>query len=263
MDMGIAGKVAIVTGATRGIGSAVATLLLQEGGSVYGTGRTPQSVAAAKEQFAFAGDRVELAVADAGDPETPARLVVDAVHRFGRLDIVVNNAASLVYKSMDDLMRADWEKLAGEKLVSYSEIMRAAKPHLESSSGAIVNISGVAGSIPAGEAPHVGAVNAGIIAVTRFFASQYAPSGIRVNAVSPGDTNTGRREERIKKAEEQGLSRHEAEAKFAEDIPLSRPVEPAEVAGVVVALCSTSFGSVTGVNVIVDGGKHIRYSAQQ
>lgn len=257
MDLGLKGKVAIVTGATRGIGQAISNALLEEGASVLGTGRSRVSTEASAAD-AFEG-RFLLTTCDLLDPSAPAALVEMAQSHFGRLDIVVNNAASFEYRSFEELDRDDWYGLVTQKLVASAEIIRAAIPYLAlSHEGAVVNIGGIAGCIPSGDTPHVGAVNAGIFNMTEFFALRLASQGIRVNTVSPGDTRTDRREERLRRLQDgRGMSRTLADNELSSLIPLGRAVEPEEVAAAVVMLCSSRLGSVTGVNILVDGGRHV------
>ena len=257
MDLGLQGKVAIVTGATRGIGQAISRVLLDEGASVLGTGRSHASVEGAAVET-FEG-RFHLTTCDLFDPSATAALVDTAQSHFGRLDIVVNNAASFGYRSLAELNRDDWIGLVTQKLIASAEIIRAAIPYLAlSHQGAVVNIAGVAGWIPSGESPHPGAVNAGILNMTEFFALRLASQGIRVNSVSPGDTRTDRREERLRKLQdERGMSRALAEKELTSLIPLGRAVEPEEVAVAVAMLCSSRLGSVTGVNFLVDGGRRV------
>jgi 3-oxoacyl-[acyl-carrier protein] reductase len=254
MDLGLQGKVAIVTGATRGIGQAISRVLLDEGASVLGTGRSHASIEGrAVENF---GGRLQLTVCDLFDPSAPAALIDTAQSHFGRLDIVVNNAASSESRSLAELNRDDWNSLVTQKLIASAEIIRAAIPYLAlSHQGAVVNIAGLTGWIPVGESPRPGAVNAGILNMTEFFASRLASQGIRVNSVSPGDTRTDRREERLRKLQDvRGISRALAENEMTRLIPLGRAVEPEEVGVAVAMLCSSRLGSVTGVNFLVDGG---------
>ncbi|MDA8046037.1 MAG: SDR family oxidoreductase [Actinomycetota bacterium] len=263
MDTGIAGKVAVVTGATRGIGAAMVRSLVAEGASVFGTGRSPESVETARAGLGDDRRNVVLAPADLNDPAAPERLVGLALETFGRIDFVINNAASFAYRSLAELTPADWQELAQQKLVAYSAIIDAARHQLVANRGAVVNVAGIAGCVPTGETPHVGAINAGILSTTRFYAALLAADGVRVNAVSPGDTDTDRRQDRLARLEATGLSRDGAERRLSSSIPLGRAVAPSEVAGVAVALCSVQFASVTGINVLVDGGRHVHYSVTQ
>lgn len=263
MDMGMQGKVALVTGGTRGIGAAVSKAFRDEGASVFATGRSARSVATAAKADAGPEGRLIFGVLDLADPTAPNRLVAEVTERFGRIDFVVNNAASFTYRSLADLSASDWMELTQQKLVGYTGFIQAAQDQLVANKGAVVNVSGIAGCVPTGETPHVGAVNSGIVSMTRFFASLLAAHGVRVNAISPGDTDTDRRQERLARLESEGLSRRAAELRLAASIPMGRAVSPTEVAGVALALCSPHFASVTGVNVIVDGGRHIHYSSAQ
>lgn len=263
MDTGLGAKVVIVTGATRGIGRAIAQCMLEEGAHVLGTGRSEASAEAGRRALDAGADRLALVVADLADPQSPGRIVSQAREHFGQVDIVVNNAASSGFRSAGGLQPEDWLDLARSKLVGYASLIEAARDDLLANKGAVVNVAGIAGSVPTGEVPHIGAVNAAIVSATRFYAAELAGLGVRVNAVSPGDTNTDRRTERLARLQATGLSLAEARSRLAANIPMGRLVEPSEVAAAVVMLCSEPFRPVTGVNLIVDGGQHVHYSAVQ
>lgn len=258
MDLDLDGKAVIVTGASRGIGSAIAKLFLEEGAFVLGTTRSKDTILPAVQATGTTG-RLRVAALDLLDPEGPATITHRALEEFGRIDAVVNNAASFEYLTMDDVSRTHWWELAQQKLVFSCDVIRHARAALAASgNGAVVNVAGIAGCIPRGEAPHVGAVNAGVINMTQFFAAKLAPQRIRVNAVSPGDTSTDRRQARLVRLQsERGLTREAAEAELAAALPLGRAVTPEEVAAVVVMLCSSRLGGVSGSNILVDGGSFV------
>jgi NAD(P)-dependent dehydrogenase (short-subunit alcohol dehydrogenase family) len=255
MQLELSGRIALVTGATRGIGAAIAATLAEEGATVIGTGRSPDSIAAAAERAGGRSPVADYVIADLNDPHAPARLVEAVASRFGQLDILVNNASSSPPTTMGELRRQDWLDLTGQKLAAYTELILAARPLLRASdSAAVVNIAGITGHVPRGDAPHRGAINAGILNMTRYLAMRLAPDRIRVNAVSPGDTNTGRRQARLRRLVAEGLTQAQAEAQLTEGIPLGRTIQPTDIASAVTVLCSPRFGAVTGAALLVDGG---------
>jgi NAD(P)-dependent dehydrogenase (short-subunit alcohol dehydrogenase family) len=252
---GLAGAVAIVTGGTRGIGRAVVELLVSADARVLCTGSRDTTVAGLRESMARYGPAVAVVRQDMAAEDAGPRLVQAAVDMFGRLDIVVNNAGGYEYKDPDRVDRADWLRLFKLKTVGYWSLATAAFERLEASRGSVVNVAGTAGVIARPGAVHVGAVNAGVISMTESLALAWARSGVRVNAVSPGATDTDRFATRARQyATTHGVTAEASRAALSADIPVGRPADPYEVARVIVTLSSPWLTSVTGTHVIVDGG---------
>jgi NAD(P)-dependent dehydrogenase (short-subunit alcohol dehydrogenase family) len=250
---GLAGAVAIVTGGTRGIGRAVVDRLAAAGTRVLCTGRREETVAALRESLARYGDAVTVVQQDMAAADAGPRLVQAAADTFGRLDIVVNNAGGYEYK--DSLDRSDWLNLFELKTVGYWSLATAAYPYLQASRGAVVNVAGTAGVIARPTAVHVAAVNAGVISMTESLALAWAGAGVRVNAVSPGATDTDRFATRAgQHSAAHGVTEQASRAALAAEIPAGHPADPREVARVIVMLSSPALTSVTGTHVIVDGG---------
>lgn len=251
MDLGLEGKVAVVTGASRGIGRAVVEALLQE---------TVKVVAGARNVETLAGlDDVIGVTADLSKPEGPAKLVDTAVAAHGGIDFLVNNAAG-VKIHMDGFAGAtdeDWTWIFETNLMSAVRTTRAALPHLLERGGAIVNVSSLNGRIPATEGPEYSAMKAALNNLSRSLALELAPRGVRVNVVSPGPvlTDMQTRADGIgaEVAAAGGGTIDEYVAAVEHAAPLGRWAEPEEIASVVVSLLSEKFGYVTGAEVAVDG----------
>ena len=252
---GLAGAVAIVTGGTRGIGRAVVDLLAAAGARVLCTGSRDTTVAALRESMAGYGSAVAVVRQDMAAEDAGQRLVQLAAGTFGRLDIVVNNAGGYQYKDPARVDRADWLRLFELKTVGYWSLATAAFGHLAASRGCVVNVAGTAGVIARPGAVHVGAVNAGVISMTESLALAWAGAGVRVNAVSPGATDTDRFATRARQyAAAHGVTAQASRTALSAEIPVGRPADPREVARVIVTLSSPWLTSVTGTHVIVDGG---------
>jgi NAD(P)-dependent dehydrogenase (short-subunit alcohol dehydrogenase family) len=252
---GLSDAAAIVTGGTRGIGRAVVALLAAEGARVLCTGTQESTVASLRATMARYGPAVTVVRQDMRAEDAARRLVQAAADKFGRIDVVVNNAGGYEYKEPGQVDRRDWLSLFELKTVGYWSLATEAFGYLEASRGSVVNVAGTAGVIARPGAVHVGAVNAGVISMTESLALAWAPAGVRVNAVSPGATDTDRFATRARRyADMHGVTSEAARAAMSAEIPVGDPADPHEVARVIATLSSPSLTSVTGAHVIVDGG---------
>lgn len=249
--MRFADKVAVVTGATSGIGQEVAGRLLAEGASVVAVGRNQ----AALDRLASTADPGRLAVwaGDVTSSDAPAAIVEAAAQRFGGLDILVNAAGIIGSGTLESTSDEAWDRMLDVNLRAPFRLMRAAAPLLASRRGAIVNVSSVTGlrSFPGVLSYCVS--KAGVDHLTRCAALELAPQGVRVNAVNPGVvvTNLHRR---AGMGEEQYAAFLE---RSRETHPLGRPGQAADVASVVLFLASDEASWVTGETMPVDGGRHL------
>ncbi|HEX4526603.1 MAG TPA: SDR family oxidoreductase [Gaiellaceae bacterium] len=242
MDLGLTGKVCVVTGSTGGIGLAVARELLVEGAHVVTSGRRPDGVGA----LHVAGD-----LAQPGEPE---RLVAAAEARFGRIDCLVNNVGGTQVRSLDEVSDEDWQRSFDLNLMTAIRTTRAVLRGMrERRSGAIVNVSSTSGKRPSATLPEYSVMKAGMLSYSRLVADVYAKDGIRCNAVTPGPTATEAWIGAGGLAEQQG-SRDEVLAKVGAGRPLGRLAEPEEIAAVIVFLLSERASYVTGAAWSADGG---------
>ncbi|HET7450276.1 MAG TPA: SDR family oxidoreductase [Gaiellaceae bacterium] len=240
MDLGLAGKVCLVTGSTAGIGFEVATRLAAEGAHVVTTGRRDEGPG----ELHVAADLTELGA--------PDRIVSTAVERFGRIDGLVNNAGGTEIRKLAELTDDDWQQSFELNLMTAVRTTRAALPHMQPGS-AIVNVSSTAAKRPSLGMPDYSVLKAALLSYSRLVADLHAADGIRCNAVTPGPTATGAWLGAGGLAEQQG-DRDEVLAKVAAGRPLGRLAEPAEIADVIVFLLSARAGYVTGAAWSVDGG---------
>jgi NAD(P)-dependent dehydrogenase (short-subunit alcohol dehydrogenase family) len=240
VELGLAGKVCLVTGSTAGIGLEVARQLQAEGARVVTTGRS----AGGAGELHVAADLTERGAAD--------RLVAQTVERFGRIDGLVNNVGGTDIRKLAELTDDDWQRSFELNLMTAIRTTRAALPHMERGAS-IVNVSSTAGKRPSGGMPDYSVMKAAMLSYSRLVADQVAGQGIRCNAVTPGPTATAAWLGEGGLADQQG-KRDEVLAKVGAGRPLGRLAEPAEIASVVVFLLSERASYVTGAAWSADGG---------
>jgi NAD(P)-dependent dehydrogenase (short-subunit alcohol dehydrogenase family) len=249
--MSFAGRVVLVTGAGRGIGRAIALAFADRGAAIaihyYQSSESALSVA---EEARARGARVELIGGDLADPAVPAAVVGEAVARFGRIDVLVNNAGVYITTPLDRVTLEQWDRTLAINLRAPFLLSQAAAPHLRHSPGAaIVNVASDGGLSPrpgfAVSAPYVSS-KAGLVMLTRLLALELAPE-IRVNAVAPGVI-----------ASKTGPMPQKARERFVPLTPLHEVGTPADVAAAVVYLASDAARFVTGQILSVDGGLVVR-----
>lgn len=189
--MNLTGKVSLVTGASRGIGRAVAEALASAGGDVVISARTSSDVerVAAELDDSLPGHVVGIA-ADVSQPEECARLVAETVAALGRLDVVVNNAGVGVLSSIEDLSVADWRTQIDTNLMGVFCCTKAAIPHLKSTEGWVINIGSLAGRNPFAGGSGYNASKFGLVGMTEAMMLDLRHSGIRVSIVMPGSVDT-------------------------------------------------------------------------
>jgi 2-hydroxycyclohexanecarboxyl-CoA dehydrogenase len=228
--MRLNGKTALITGGGAGIGAATAAIFRQEGARVFVVDKD-------------AGDFV----ADVADPKSAALAVAQAVKQFGRLDILVNNAAMRNYSAVADATPEEWRAVLDVNLTGAAGFCRSAIPELrKAGKGAIVNVSSCYGVTGRKGMAIYDATKAGLIALTRTLAHEEAAHGIRANAVCPGSTYTDFHKKR-------GLG---ADARDDNSL-LGRWARPEEIAWPILWLASEEASFITGTTLMVDGGLHI------
>lgn len=242
------GKVALVTGAGRGIGRSVALILAQLGADVAVVSRTRAELDEVVSEIAGAGRRGLAIAADMGDPDAPARVTEAWCSHFDRLDILINNASQVVRKRAEDTQPEDWDALLSSNVKGMAEMCRLSLPHLRQSAGAaIVNMSSITGLVGTPLRAAYAATKMAILGYTRVLAKELAPEGIRVNAVSPGFIDTAFVMPFL-------TSRAGALEDVLTHIPMGRVGQADEVAWPIVFLASPAASYITGQTIVIDGG---------
>lgn len=251
MNLGLEGKVVLVTGASRGIGAATARLLKAEGALLALSARQPESLdAMAKELDAFAIPADLTVSADAD------RAVAATVEKFGRIDVLVVCAGAAkggLFWEIDD---ATWQTSFDLKFFGMVRLLRAAAPVMAKQGfGSIVVVVGNNGRQAHPRMLPGSAANAACLAVVKGLAEELAPSGVRVNAVNPGPTRTSRWTNMIADmARASGRSEAEVDAEQLSRIPNGKITEPEEVARMVAMMASDTMASLNGAAITIDGG---------
>lgn len=254
--MTVDGKTALVTGASRGLGKAIALGFAKEGWAVALTARTADALEAVAEEALAAGAPAALAIpSDLSRPDAPADVVAQTVQRFGRLDALVNNAGDT--KRGDFHVLTDADHLSGFEVKYHGAVRfcRAAWPHLEAAKGSIVNIAGIGAQTPVAEFTIGGPVNSAMINLTKALSKTAKNGAPRVNVVCPGLIVTDRLATRIRKvAEEEGVGFDDAREILRQRLGLDRFGDPEDIASMVHYLCSDRGAYVNGATLVVDGG---------
>jgi len=246
-------RVALISGASRGIGAAIARELSAAGLSVALVARSGDALDALAAQLP--GPALALP-ADLSEPDAAARAVAAARERFGRLDVLVNNAGATPRGDFLGFSDADWDAGFALKFFGAVRLCRAAWPLLAERAGAIVNIAGIGGRTGSAEFAIGGAVNAALSNLTKSLADRGVREGVRVNAVNPSAIATERTQVRIDAlARERGLDPAAAAAELARTLGVARFGAPQEVARVVAFLVSDAASYMQGAIVDVDGGQ--------
>ncbi|MFQ5571571.1 MAG: SDR family oxidoreductase [Rhodothermales bacterium] len=257
METGLGGKVAMVSGASKGIGKAIAWALAAEGVQLSLCARTEQLLRAVAEEVQAKYHVACLPhVADLSHAEGIRGWVHATLERFGGIDILVNNAGAAQGGPFLTLPDQAWWDSWQLKLFGYIRVAREVFPHLQRRGGGrIINIIGVAGVQMFPNYMIGGAANAALLNFTKALADEGAPHGILITGVNPGPIHTERWDGLLLKwGETKGVSPKEAEAELLRDVPLRRAGLPEEVASLVVFLASELSTYITGTTIAIDGG---------
>ena len=249
----LAGKSVLVTGAARGIGAGIAEAVVDEGGAVALLDLDP----AGAETAARLGDAAHYFACDVRSLAEVERAVAEAERALGGLDGLVNNAGINAYFDAVDMTEEDWDTVFAVDLKAAWMLAKAALPGLIERRGSIVNISSIQAQLTIeGFFPYA-AAKAGLEGLTRSLALEYAPQGVRVNAVAPGYTDTRLLREWLDQQPDPQAALDSVLGK----IPMRRVATPREIGNVVAFLLSDQSSAITGATIAVDGGLGVRFAS--
>jgi NAD(P)-dependent dehydrogenase (short-subunit alcohol dehydrogenase family) len=249
-------KVAIVTGASSGIGRATALAFVRAGARVAAVGRHQEPLATVAAEIALQAPDAQpplTIAADITEAGSPDRVVGDVVAQAGAVDILVNAAGIIAAAPTDQTSDEVWDRMMDINVRAPFRLMRAAYPHLKARKGNVVNVSSVNGLRAFAGVSVYCASKAALDHLTRCAALDWAPDGVRVNAVNPGVTVTN--------LHRRGGMDEEKYAAFLDRArlthPLGRPGQPDEIAALILFLASDQSGWMTGETIPIDGGRHL------
>jgi NAD(P)-dependent dehydrogenase (short-subunit alcohol dehydrogenase family) len=255
MELGLTGKAALITGASRGIGAAIAAELAREGVHVCLVARNAATLDEVASRLTNATVRTAVHVADLREPQAAAAAVDAALAAFGRLDILINNAGAT--KRADFFALTDEDFHDGFELKFHGAVRatRAAWPHLRATRGTVINIVGVGGRSGAADFAIGGAVNAAMLNFTKAMADIGIQQGVRVNAINPGLIATDRFNGNVERImRECSITREQAIAARLATHGTTRVGEPAEIGALVAYLASGQADFMQGALIDIDGG---------
>lgn len=252
MELGLNGKVAIVTGATQGIGRATALRLAAEGAKVVACARGQERLDVLAAEIRATGGTVHPVSADVSRAEDCERVVAEAVGAFGGVDVLVNNAGTSQVGAFAAATDAIWQADLDLKVFAAIRLIRLTIPLMKARGGGrIVNVTNIGAKAPAAKTMPTTVSRAAGLAMTKALSKEFAPDGILVNAVCIGLVRAGQHESR---AARQGMDIEALYSDMAKNVPLGRVGEADEAASVILFLVSSAASFVTGSSINIDGG---------
>lgn len=246
IDKKLSGKVAVITGASKGLGKAMAIAFADAGARLALVSRDTKLLAEVQSACRDRGAETEVYQVDVTSEAQVEKLRQDVLARFGTVSILVNNAGINIRKPVTDFSLAEWHQVIDTNLTSVFLLCRAFVPHLQTGSGRIISLASMMAHISIAHRVPYSASKAGIMGLTKSLALELAAKGITVNAISPGPCST--------EINTPILSNPELLAKFTAQLPVGRFGKPEEVAALAVFLASGDSGFITGTDVVIDGG---------
>ncbi len=252
----LAGKSIIVTGASRGIGRAIALRLAREGGKLILAARDATTLGKVGAEIVATGGTATIFAGDLRLPEVPAAVVKAALDAYGAIHIVVNNAGATKRGDFLELSDADWTDGFALKFFGAVRLTRAAWPHLKASKGAVLNIIGIGGRTPGPEFTVGGAVNGACLSFTKALADIGIRDGVQVNAINPGWVRTDRMRELLESAAaKHGGDMHAAIDQVVRASNVVRLGEPEDIANLAAFILSPHSRLLQGALIDMDGGQ--------
>jgi NAD(P)-dependent dehydrogenase (short-subunit alcohol dehydrogenase family) len=256
MELGLAGRACVVTGASRGIGRETARMLAGEGARVLlvarGAEGLDEAVAACREGAGDGGEAASIAL-DVTVPDAADRIVETCEERFGPVEVLVNNAGTAKWRPLEEVPDPDWQAAWDVNVMAPMRLMRTIVPGMRNRRwGRVVNVASTAGKRPSALMPEYSVAKAAELSLSRLFADQAAGDGVLVNAICPGPFKGTRIGGGLTLQPEPEL-----EEQWASTVPVRRMADPEELKGLVLLLASPAGSFITGAAHVIDGGAAI------
>ena len=245
-DKKLSGKTALITGASKGLGKAMALAFADAGARLALASRDTELLTAVQAECRARGAEAEIHQVDVTSEEQVEQLRRDFLARFGKLTVLVNNAGINIRRPITEFTLAEWHQILDTNLTSVFLMCRAFVPHLETGCGRIINLASMMAHVSIAHRVPYSASKFGILGLTKSLALELAAQGITVNAISPGPCAT--------EINTPILNNPELLAKFTAQLPVGRFGKPEEIAALAVFLASGDSGFITGTDVVIDGG---------
>lgn len=240
-------KVAVITGASRGLGRAMAKALAAQGAAVALVARDQEALASVAEEIRSAGGVAEVFFADVTDEASVAALEQAVIARFGKIQILINNAGMNLRKKIHEFTLEEWNRVVATNLTSVFLLCRAFVPHMKGQGyGRIFNMTSIMAHVSLPERTAYSSTKAALLGLTKSLALELAPEGITVVGISPGPFAT--------EMNEPILNDPEKNAMFVAKIPVGRWGQVDEIGELAAYLCSEKAGFITGTDILIDGG---------
>ncbi|WP_018755738.1 SDR family NAD(P)-dependent oxidoreductase [Paenibacillus terrigena] len=253
--MVLSGKTAIVTGGGSGIGEAIARLFAAQGAKVVIADWNEKEAVRVADELTSIGQYATAVKADVSNEEDVRALIEETLNKFGHLDVIVNNAAVILPKFLEDIELDEWDRLLNINLKSVFLMIKHSLAELRKTRGTIVNMASLNGLVGQKMNPVYAATKGGIIAMTKSLALDYATDGIRINCICPAGVSTSLLQQWIQEQDDPTATIQKLNDMHA----LGRPATSEEVAQAALFLASPQSGFVTGVALPVDGGASLGY----
>jgi NAD(P)-dependent dehydrogenase (short-subunit alcohol dehydrogenase family) len=243
----LTGKTALITGASKGLGKAMAIALSRAGASIALVSRDAEKLNSVKQEIESSGGAAWVFTADVSDEEAVNRLQAQTADKFGKIQILINNAGINIRKNLIDFTLAEWRSVTDTNLTSVFLMCRAFVPQMRGTGyGRILNMTSIMSHVSLPQRSAYSASKAGLLGLIRALALELAPEGITVNGISPGPFGT---EMNIPV-----MQNPEANAQFLASLPVGRWGKVEEIGTLACYLCSDAAGFITGTDILIDGG---------
>lgn len=247
MSGSLHGKIALITGASKGLGKAMALALSQAGATIALVSRDEGKLQDVKREIESSGGKAEVFLADVKDETQVERLEADISKRLGKVQILVNNAGINLRKNLIDFSLSEWQSVLDTNLTSVFLMCRKFVPHMRGTGyGRILNMTSIMSHVSLPQRSAYSASKAALLGLIRALALELAPDGITVNGISPGPFGT--------EMNQTLMQDPQANAQFLTNIPVGRWGKVEEIGALANYLCSEAAGFITGTDILIDGG---------